>query len=130
MMIGGAVVNALAFSGSSYLFSSMGGANEERKRHDEAVEKLNTAHEAWTKRRTLRLDWENEQARKVKQAGDEFKTGSYASEEAFRATEPPVAGSEPKLSDFYTPSDEQRDREIGFIAIGMTSLGLLLYKYS
>ena len=36
MMVGGAVVNALAFSGSNYLFSKMH-SDEERKRHDKAI---------------------------------------------------------------------------------------------
>ena len=41
MMLGGAVVNALAFSDSNYLFSHLGksgDAEAERKRHDKAVE--------------------------------------------------------------------------------------------
>ena len=39
MMVGGAVVNAFAFSGSNYLFSHMGSnSDEERKRHDKAME--------------------------------------------------------------------------------------------
>ena len=41
MMIGGAVVNALPFSGSNYLFSRMGksdDAEKERERRDKAVE--------------------------------------------------------------------------------------------
>ena len=39
MMIGGAVVNALAFTGSNYLFSTLS-SSEERKRHNLAMEKL------------------------------------------------------------------------------------------
>ena len=33
MMVGGALVNALAFTGSNYLFSSLS-SSEERKRHN------------------------------------------------------------------------------------------------
>ena len=44
MMIGGAVVNAMAFSGSSFLFSSMSGGAAERKRHDLAIERLQATH--------------------------------------------------------------------------------------
>ncbi|CAC5424185.1 unnamed protein product [Mytilus coruscus] len=41
MMLGGAITNAFAFSGSNYLFSHMGSnANEEKIRHDKAIEKL------------------------------------------------------------------------------------------
>ena len=50
MLVGGALVNALAFSGSNYLFSKLKNSNidEERKRHDEAVEQLQAAHIAWS----------------------------------------------------------------------------------
>ena len=51
MMIGGAVVNALAFSGSNYLFSHMGksgDAEKERERHDKALEQLEKAQAAWS----------------------------------------------------------------------------------
>ena len=45
MMFGGALVNALAFSRSNYFFSKLdkGDADEEQKRHDKAVEQLQTA---------------------------------------------------------------------------------------
>lgn len=123
MLVGGAVVNALAFSGSNFLFSSMRGSDEERKRHDLAVEKLNEAHEAWTKRRTQRLDWENTQQLLQKRAQDDYIGGSMAAKAAFIATEPPLPGSEPILTDYYTPSQDQKDREIAFIAIGLTAVG-------
>ena len=48
MMIGGAVVNALAFSSSNYLFSHMGKSDDaEKERHDKAVEQLEAAQTAW-----------------------------------------------------------------------------------
>ena len=42
MIIGGALANALAFTGSSYLFHRLSADNidAERKRHDPAIEKL------------------------------------------------------------------------------------------
>ena len=42
MLIGGALANALAFTGSSYLFHrlSKDSIDAERKRHDLAIEKL------------------------------------------------------------------------------------------
>ena len=41
LMVGGAITNALAFSGSNFLFSQMSGAAE-RKRHNLAMETFNT----------------------------------------------------------------------------------------
>ena len=63
MLLGGAAVNALAFSGSNYLFSMLrsSGVDEERRRHDKAVQQLQAAHEQWSKQRTERLDWINEE---------------------------------------------------------------------
>ena len=52
MLVGGALVNALAFSGSNFLFSMMRdpGAVEERKRHDKAVEQLQAAQSEWSRK--------------------------------------------------------------------------------
>ena len=64
MMIGGAVVNALAFTGGNFLFSKLGktqDAEKERERHDRAVEQLEAAQAAWSQKRVQRLffilDW-------------------------------------------------------------------------
>ena len=45
MLVGGAMVNALALSGSNFLFCMLrsSGLCEERKRHDQAVEQLQAA---------------------------------------------------------------------------------------
>ena len=50
MLIGGALVNALAFTGSSYLFHRLSADNidVERKRHDSAIEALQRAQIEWT----------------------------------------------------------------------------------
>ena len=49
MLIGGALVNALAFTGSSYLFHrlSADSIDAERKRHDAAIEALQKAQVEW-----------------------------------------------------------------------------------
>ena len=45
MLIGGALANALAFTGSSYLFHRLSADNSDakRKRHNAAIEKLQAA---------------------------------------------------------------------------------------
>ena len=57
---------ALAFSGSNYLFTMLrcSAVDEERKRHDKAIEQLQAAQAAWSRRRTERLDWINEELRR------------------------------------------------------------------
>ena len=50
MLIGGALANALAFTGSSYLFHrlSADSIDAERKRHNAAIEALEKAQIEWT----------------------------------------------------------------------------------
>ena len=58
LLIGGALVNALAFTGSNYLFSSLSkeSIDKERKRH-KAIEDLQRAQIEWAKKRQERLDY-------------------------------------------------------------------------
>ena len=37
-------------------------------------------------------------------------------------------GSELQITDFYTPSGDQKNREIAFVVLGMTATGLVAYK--
>ena len=50
MLIGGALANALGFTGSSYLFHRLSADNidVERRRHDAAIEKLQKAQIEWS----------------------------------------------------------------------------------
>ena len=60
-LIGGTIINALAFSGSNFLFSSLSkeSIDKERKRHDKAIEDLQRTQIEWAKRRQERLDYIN-----------------------------------------------------------------------
>ena len=61
--IGGAVVNALAFIGTNFVFSRLTDhGEEERKRHDLALEKLQRARDKWNEDRMKRLDFINERS--------------------------------------------------------------------
>ena len=53
MLIGGALANTLAFTGSSYLFLrlSKDSIEKERKRHDLAIEQLQKAQIEWAQKR-------------------------------------------------------------------------------
>ena len=52
IMIGGVIINALAFSGSKFLFSSLSkkSIEKERKRHDKAIEDMQQAQIEWIKK--------------------------------------------------------------------------------
>lgn len=133
MMIGGAVVNALAFSGSNYLFSKMGKNNDaeaERERHDKALEQLEAAQAAWSKKRTERLDFINEEMQKEHHAEQTFDDVGQAMKQYYYITGKSLdpLPPEPKLSDFYAPSADQQNRELMFIVLGMTATGFLAFK--
>ena len=133
MMVGGAIVNALAFSGSNYLFSKLdhqkdgSDTAEEQKRHD--MEQLQTAQADWSEKRTERFDWINKKLREQNQAVQDFRDANAAWREYTRLTGETLdpLEPEPQLSDFYTPSSAQKDREISFVIGGMVVTCLVTY---
>ena len=65
MLIRGALVNALAFTGSSYLFHRLSADNidAEKKRHDVAIEALQAAQLEWAHKQQQRINFINNQLR-------------------------------------------------------------------
>ena len=105
-------------------------SDEERERHDKAVEQLETAQVAWNKKRTERLDFINEQMQKEHHAEQTFDDVDQAMKQYYYVTGKQLEPlpPEPKLSDFYTPSPDQQNREIVFVVVGMTITGYVAYK--
>ena len=67
--VGGAVVNALVFSGTNYIFSRLTDHGvEERKRHDLALEKLQRTRDEWDRYRMKQLDFINKRLRERNEA--------------------------------------------------------------
>ena len=132
MLVGGALVNAFAFSGSSYLFKSLGGDDEERKKHDEANEELQKARDDFAKKRAERLDSINEYLRRQGEAVQAARSADEAMRlyHAVTGTTLPPLGPEPKLSDYYSPSDGQTYRELLFVVVGVAATGLVAYELS
>ena len=115
MVIGGAVVNALAFSGSNFIFSKLNNNDEERKRHDKAIEQLTKARDKYEKKRLALIDYANEKVMEERKADHDFADSKEAMKLYFEAT----LGPPPKLSDFYEPSETQKNNELVFIVVGM-----------
>ncbi len=87
MMIGGAVTNALAFTGGNYLFSHLGkDSDTERKRHDKAMEQLEAAQSDWNKKRTERLDYINKVMKKEHHAEQTFDNVDTAMKQYYYIT--------------------------------------------
>ena len=65
--IGGAVVNALAFRGTNFVFSRFTDhGTKEHKRHNLALEKLQKARDDWNRDRMKRLELINKRLRERK----------------------------------------------------------------
>ena len=132
MLVGGALVNALAFSGSNYLFTILrsSAVDEERKRHDRAVEQLQAAQASWSRKRTERLDWINGELRRQGHAVKTFRDVDATMQEYAQVIGHNLdpLGPEPQLADFYHPSDGQKDREIAFVILGIAATGFVAYK--
>ena len=133
MMIGGAVVNALAFTGGNYLFSMLGRSNEaekERKRHDMAIEALQH-------KRQLRLDYLNKQLRAEHHSAQVFEDVDAAAREYWLVTggdqemldKAPDAGAEPTFNEYYEPSTSQKEYELLFITGGLALTGWAAFKF-
>ena len=120
-LIGGAVINALAFSGSNFLFSSLSkeSIDKERNRHDKAIEDLQRAQIEWGKRRQERLDYINSQIVKEHKAEKRFTDLNSAVQQYFLVTGRQLEPLPPKPvpSDFHVPSEDHHNRELAFITL-------------
>ena len=131
MLIGGALANTLAFTCSSYLFHrlSVDSIDAKRARHDAMIEKLQAAQIEWAHKLQQLINFINKQLRlerKVETKFIELNDAMRKYHEVFGHELPPLP-REPVLSDYYTPTDEQHYRELGFIALSMTGIGGVLY---
>ena len=130
--IGGAVVNVLAFSGTNFVFSRLidHGA-EERKRHDLAEEKFQRARNEWNRDRMKRLDLINKRLRERNEARAYIKNVDEAMLEYYRVFAKKIKPlpPEPELSDFYHPSEVQKNGELLFVAVGTGIVTYDLDKY-
>lgn len=125
IMIGGAIANAVAFTGGNYLMHYLEGGS--KKEHDLAVEELNKKTIEWNQHRQQTLDYLNQQLDQQNNADREL----YDVDEALKIYNkvhntnlslPP----RPMLKDFYKP---QKNYEYYFI-IASTLIGsVVAYKF-
>ena len=112
-LIGGALFNALAFTGSNYLFSSLSKESivKERKRHDKTIEDLQRAQIEWARKRQEQLNYINSQIMKQCKAEKRFADLNSAMQQYFVVTGRQLEPLPPKqvLSDFYVPSEDHHN---------------------
>ena len=92
---------------------------------------MQAAQIEWVHNRQQRIDFINNQLRleqKAKTKFTELNNAMREYHEVFSHELPPLP-REPVLSNFYTPSNEQHYRELGFIALSMIGIGGVLYYF-
>ena len=107
MMAGGALINALAFSGTNAAFSLLGDhGGTERKRHDIAIEQLNKAREDWSRDRQQRLDLINKTLSDQRHAKQTFSDLGIAMQEYQRGDR-----QNQSLMTFFHRKDSERSNQ-------------------
>ena len=129
--MGGAVVNALAFTSTNFIFSRLTDHGvKEHNRHDLAQEKLQRARDKWNEDRMKRIDFINKRLREKNEAKAYINNDEAMLEycRVFAKKIKPLP-PESELSDFYHPSETQKNSELLFVVVGTGITTYALYKY-
>jgi len=135
IMVGGAVLNAAAFIGGNYLMRALGGGDkaalEEKKRHEKAREAYEAAYAKYTRNRTKLLDWIATNAETKAEAKQNFTNTDYAFKLYNKAypDKQMIPPKEPKFSDLYQPSEQQKNGELMFVGAGALALGYATFRF-
>jgi len=135
IMVGGAVLNAAAFIGGNYLARALGGGDkaalEEEEPHDRALEAYQAAYAKYTRDRTKLLDWIETNAEIKAQAKQNFINTDYAFKLYNKAhpDERIIPPKEPQFSDFYQPSEQQKNGELLFVGTEALALGYAAFRF-
>ena len=134
LMIGGAVLNAAAFTGGNYLakyLSGDDGAAAERKRHDKALEAYEVAQARYSQERTKLLVWIETNRENKEMAKQNFTNTDYAFKLYNQALpdRKMTLPKEPKFSDFYQPSEAQKQGELLFVGGSALALGYAAFRF-
>ena len=132
IMLGGAVLNATTFIGGSYLAKYLSGGNtdQERIRHDKALEKYQKDYSKYEENRQRLLDWVDANRHNDAIASQNL-SNTDESLKLYNRTHPDenMHLNEPIFPDYYRPSNDQKIGEILYVGGGMLSLGYLASKW-
>ena len=135
IMAGGAILNAAAFIGGNYLARALGGGDkaalDEKVRHDKALEAYQAAYAKYSRDRTKLLDWIATNTQIKEQAKQNFTNTDYAFK-LYNQAHPDkqmIPPKEPKFSDFYQPSQQQKNGELMFVGAGALALGYAAFRF-
>ena len=121
-MLGGAVLNASTFIGGSYLAKYLSGTktDQERRRHDKALERYQKDYAKYQENRQKLLDWQEQNRHEDAISAQNFKNTDVALKlyNKFHPDEN-MQINEPVFSDYYRPSKEQKIGEMAYVSGGM-----------
>ena len=135
IIVGGAILNAATFIGGNYLAKALSGdsgqaALDEKIRHDKALEKYQADYAKYEKDRTELLDWVAAQDRLKNKAMNDFRDTDQALALYNQTHRANVAlPQEPKFSDYYKPSPQQKNGELLFIGAGTLAPGYAAFRF-
>jgi len=134
MMIGSAVISATAFTGSNYLaryLSGDSGAMAEKTQHDKALKAYEAAQARYAHERTKLLDWIETNRENKELAKQNFTNTDYAFK-LYNQAHPDqkmTLPKEPKFSDFYQPSEDQKQAELIFVGGSALVLAYVVFRF-
>lgn len=140
-MLGGAVVNALAFSGSNYAFGKLreNKSLEEAERHNKQMEQYTRQQADYNKKRAANIDWLNHRLQEQKSSQQAFSDVNFALQQyhnlissneniphslqqEMRNTDLPYPElSPPSLPDF------KKNEELIFVGVGTATVCAIIY---
>ena len=101
-----------------------------KKRHDLALEKYQAAYAKYQKDRIELLDWVTEQDREKNKAIHDLQDTDRALALYNQTHRAKVAlPKEPKFSDYYKPSPQQKNGELLFIGASTLALGYAAFRF-
>ena len=109
----------------SYLAKYLSGSSdsdEEKKRHDLAVEKYQKEYEEYEENRAKLNDWIMTNDRIKDEAKENFKNTDYALK-LYKIHQDDLSLREPQFSDFYQPSAQQKQGEIIYVGASALAIG-------
>ena len=131
--VAGGLFNAIAFVGAGFLFSKLNhkGYEEEIKRHNQAMEKLSRDKEIWYENQIRRKEKIEMLRQQLSDANTDINQTNKSLENLAKEYQEEEE-NEPKLENYYKPSEEMKEyKDVIFFAMGLTSgyLGYKVFKY-
>ena len=112
-----AIVNALAFTGTSAAFHALSSSDGERKRHNLATEKFQKDHNDWLEQRQTSI---NNEVKRTRAA----QTSETHMQELDRSMHDyAMAYPEPQFHQYYHPSPNQKNQDFMLAAVSIVGLG-------